>query len=240
MSVSTLSVAASAEVRPSAGPRDPDKLSPVGIARLVCFDLDNTLIDRTTAFGEWARWWSAEAGLGEAGADWLVAYDNNGFTPRSELFGGLERKFGVAPTVEDYDREHPLFIRVEDAVLEGLGALRAAGWRLAVVTNGAVLQQTLKLERTGIAAAVDFCCVSEAVGVRKPDPRIFAIAAEGAGAALDGWMVGDQPGHDILGGRNAGLHTILVGSEAGPPAADCQVATVVEAMAILLTNGLIT
>ncbi len=101
------------------------------------------------------------------------------------------------------------------------------------MTNGTVVQQTLKLEHTGLATAVDFWCISEAVGIRKPDARIFALAAEGAGAALDGWMVGDQPAHDIQGGHNAGLYTILIGSASGPPAADHQVASIHDALTLL-------
>ncbi|MFK4085292.1 HAD family hydrolase [Kribbella sp. NPDC020789] len=201
--------------------------------RLACFDLDNTLIDRDAAFLAWARSWSADAGLGEDAVAWLVAQDNSGFRPRAELFDGLRTHFGTAPTVDQYDREHPLFTSVDAAVLHGLAELREAGWRVAVVTNGTVVQQSLKLEHTGIAAAVDYCCVSEAVGVRKPDARIFAIAAEGAGAALDGWMVGDHPEYDVAGGRNAGLRTILVGDRDGGPAADYSVRSVLEAFRIM-------
>ncbi|MFF1819401.1 HAD family hydrolase [Kribbella sp. NPDC058245] len=201
--------------------------------RLVCFDLDNTLIDRDAAFLAWARWWCGAAGVDAV--EWLVAHDNGGFTPRAELFDGLRDEFGTAPTVDSYDREHPLFTTVEDAVLAGVAGLRAAGWRVAVVTNGTVVQQSLKLEHTGIAAAVDFSCISEAVGVRKPEAEIFAIAAEGAGAALDGWMVGDHPAYDVAGGRNAGLRTILVGDRMGGPAADYCVRSVLEVFRIIAT-----
>ncbi|WP_405058585.1 HAD family hydrolase [Kribbella sp. NBC_01505] len=203
----------------------------MAIPRLVCFDLDNTLIDRDAAFLAWARWWCAAAGVDAV--DWLVAHDNGGFTPRGELFDRLKAEFGTAPSVHSYDREHPLFTAAEDAVLEGVSDLRAAGWRVAVVTNGTIVQQSLKLEHTGIAAAVDFCCISEAVGVRKPDARIFAIAAEGAGAALEGWMVGDHPAYDIAGGRNAGLRTILVGDRSGEPAAEYSVQSVLDAFRII-------
>jgi len=202
-------------------------------ARLACFDLDNTLIDRDAAFRDWARWWCDEAGVGEAAAAWLIAHDDGGFRPREELFAGLRREFGAAPSIESYDRDHPLFTWADTAVLEGLSELRTAGWRVAVVTNGTVVQQTLKLEHTGIAAVVDYCCVSEAVGVRKPDAAIFAIAAERAGAALDGWMVGDHPAYDVAGGANAGLRTILVGDRAGGPAADYSVQSVLEAFRII-------
>ncbi|GAA2805130.1 HAD family hydrolase [Kribbella solani] len=202
--------------------------------RLVCFDLDNTLIDRDGAFRSWARWWTNRAGFGTDAADWLVAHDNGGYRPRAELFADFEQRFGAAISVDDYHRDHPTFTWADDAVLTGLAALRSAGWRLAVVTNGTVIQQTGKLTQTGIADVVDYCCISEAVGVRKPDPRIFAVAAQGAGATLGGgWMVGDHPAYDTAGGQAAGLKTIQVGSHHPEPPADHHVPSILEAFPLI-------
>ncbi|WP_329477326.1 HAD family hydrolase [Kribbella sp. NBC_01484] len=207
--------------------------------RLACFDLDNTLIDRDGAFLAWARWWVGRAGLGADAVDWLVAHDNGGFTPRPQLFAGFRERFGVAVSVDEYDREHPSFTWVDQPVLDGLASLRTAGWRVAVVTNGGVVQQSRKLEHTGIAEAVDYCCISEAAGVRKPDARIFAIAAEGAGATLvDGWMVGDHPSYDIAGGINANLSTIRIGHrhDAPTPIADHDLNSVQGVFPIILAS----
>ncbi|MGW6199449.1 HAD family hydrolase [Kribbella sp. NPDC055110] len=190
-------------------------------SRLACFDLDNTLIDRDGAFLKWGRWWAELNGLGESAVEWLVAHDNGGFRPRAELFGMARSRFGLAASVGElvasYDEEHPLFAWVEQPVLEGLAELRAAGWRVAVVTNGGTVQQNLKLEYTQIADVIDYACVSETVGIRKPDPRIFELTAARTGATLDGgWMVGDHPSHDIAGGIAAGLRTIQIGKHHTP------------------------
>ncbi|MEU8226748.1 HAD family hydrolase [Kribbella sp. NPDC048915] len=204
--------------------------------RLVCFDLDNTLIDRDAAFAAWARWVVGRAGLGADAVEWLVAQDNGGFQPREELFAGFGERYGVVLSVAEYDREHPRFTWAEPEVLDGLANLRANGWRVAVVTNGTVVQQTGKLQHTGIAKVVDFCCISEAVGVRKPDRRIFELAAEHTNTTLtDGWMVGDHPAYDVQGGINAGLHTIQVGTRRRPeaPAPDHRVDNILEAFGIL-------
>ncbi|MEI8408952.1 MULTISPECIES: HAD family hydrolase [unclassified Kribbella] len=209
------------------------------MARLACFDLDNTLIDRDAAFLAWALWWVEQAGLGEEAVEWFVAHDNGGFMPRAELFARFRERFGVAPSVDEYDREHPPFTWVDQAVLDGLSSLRTAGWRVAVVTNGNVVQQTGKLEHTGIAKAVDYCCISQAAGVRKPDRRIFEIAAERAGATLtDGWMVGDHPSYDIAGGKNAQLSTIRIGHKhpVDTPAADHHFASVLDAFPAILAS----
>jgi FMN phosphatase YigB (HAD superfamily) len=185
---------------------------------IACFDLDNTLIDRNAAFAAWADWWADREGLGQAGATWLLANDEGGFRPREALFAGVKLQFSLRASVDAmvtaYDREHPMFTSVDQRLLDGLRSLRTAGWRVAVVTNGGTVQQGLKLEHTGLGAAVDFSCISEAVGVRKPDPLIFKIAADRCGATLDGgWMVGDHPAYDIAGGIAAGLRTIQVGDE---------------------------
>ncbi|NIK59703.1 HAD family hydrolase [Kribbella shirazensis] len=212
-------------------------------ARLACFDLDNTLIDRDGAFLAWARWFADRAGLGEDATAWLVAHDNGGFTPRPQLFAGLREAFGLTASVDElvaaYDREHPPFTWVEQPVLDGLASLSTAGWRVAVVTNGNVVQQTAKLEHTGIAAAVDYCCISEAAGVRKPDRRIFELAAEHTGATLsDGWMVGDHPSYDVAGGLNAGLRTIRVGHhhQLPTPVAEHHVDSVLKAFPLILSS----
>ncbi|QNE17351.1 HAD family hydrolase [Kribbella qitaiheensis] len=186
------------------------------LPRIACFDLDNTLIDRDAAFATWAEWWAQSVGLGADAVSWLLDRDEGGFRPRADLFGGAKEQFGLRASVEAleaaYDREHPLFTWAEPEVLDGLRALRTAGWRVVVVTNGGIVQQGIKLEHTGIGAVVDFGCISEAVGVRKPDPVIFKIAADRVGATLEGgWMVGDHPAYDIAGGIAAGLRTIRVG-----------------------------
>lgn len=54
---------------------------------------------------------------------------------------------------------------------------------------------------------VDAVCVSEEVGARKPDPRIFDEAARRCDTELAGWMIGDSPTVDVAGGRAAGLRT---------------------------------
>ncbi|WP_432950850.1 GNAT family N-acetyltransferase [Kribbella sp. CA-253562] len=213
---------------------------PPKLPRLVAFDLDNTLIDRNGAFRAWAEWWVEKEGLGADALAWLLAEDHGGFRPREELFAGV-KAFGVDRSVEElvaeYDREHPPFTSVEPEVLDGIARLREAGWRVAVVTNGGVVQQQLKLDHTGVGAAVDYACISESAGVRKPDRQILAIAAEQTGARLEGgWMVGDHPAYDILGGINAGLRTIQVGSDHDGPTADHQVESVLEAFELILAD----
>ncbi len=81
--------------------------------------------------------------------------------------------------------------------------------RLGVVTNNVVSEQTRKANALGLAPYLDALVISEAVGVNKPDPRIFRYALDQLGvAASDTVMVGDSWATDIVGARHAGLRAV--------------------------------
>jgi HAD superfamily hydrolase (TIGR01549 family) len=179
---------------------------------LLLIDLDDSLVDRTAALHVWAARFCAEHGLGDEVA-WIVETDRQGYRPRGEFHAAIRERFGLEATAGElaarYDAEYPeLFESPSAAALALLAELRASGWRIAVVTNGRALQER-KLAAAGLDSLVDACCISEVEGVRKPDARIFEIAAERCGLPLAGaWMAGDNPVADIGGAHALGLRTI--------------------------------
>jgi len=105
-----------------------------------------------------------------------------------------------------------LWFRELPGARDGLRALAAAGVRLGIVSNadGLIAQRLSGLEilQVGPGVGVEVECVidSGAVGVMKPDPRIFRIALEAMGVdAGAAWYIGDMPGIDVVGARAAGL-----------------------------------
>jgi putative hydrolase of the HAD superfamily len=183
---------------------------------LALFDLDNTLVDRAASFARWAVDFAAARELSGAAASWLVSADGDGFVSRRDFFARVRARYGLADPVErlcaEYRSTYPAYVRARPEVLDGLSALRAQRWRVGIVTNGSRQTQRAKINGTGLAGRVDAVCVSEEVGVRKPDPVIFAIAAHRCGTTLSGggWMVGDCPTRDVAGGAAVGLSTIWV------------------------------
>jgi FMN phosphatase YigB (HAD superfamily) len=144
---------------------------------------------------------------------WIADLDDSGMTPREDFFAAIKDRVGLAERVDDlvalWRVDFPSRYRCEQAVLDQLGVARSRGWSIGVVTNGDAQVQARKLAAAGLNAAVDSICVSGAEGVRKPDPRIFVLAAERAGAPLQpGWMIGDHPDADIAGARHVGLGTV--------------------------------
>jgi FMN phosphatase YigB (HAD superfamily) len=172
-------------------------------------DLDNTLVDRTAGFRAWAA-----ATLPDADPAWLDAEDRDGFQPREEFFTAVKARYGLAGSIESlvdaYRRDQPAFVPPPPAeTLAALTAVRAAGWKIAIVTNGATAQQTRVA--APLLPYVDAVCISEQVGVRKPDPEIFRIAARMCGEPhVSGWMIGDSPQADIGGAVAAGLCSVWI------------------------------
>ncbi|WCB96639.1 Pyrimidine 5'-nucleotidase YjjG [Baekduia alba] len=98
--------------------------------------------------------------------------------------------------------------RLAPAVVARLEALRAGGWKLAVVTNGEATAQASTVEKIGLTPLLDACVVSGAVGLRKPDPRIVELAAAECGVSLDGaWLIGDGEA-DIGAAAAAGITSV--------------------------------
>ncbi|MGW5098201.1 HAD family hydrolase [Streptomyces nodosus] len=211
--------------------------------RLALFDLDGTLADRQSAFSD------AVTGLCRT----------HFFTPDVEHW--LHTELADRANAADFTRLHDTFdlavsgaqlwqeyvdlmsaaVTCRPEVLEGLARLRAAAWRIGVITNGAGDIQRAKLAATGLADLVDGVAVSGDLEIRKPDLRLFELAASRCGVILadGGWMIGDNPIGDIGGGHQAGLRTIWLRGRPWPDdlrAAHHVVDDVTDAVTILLNE----
>jgi FMN phosphatase YigB (HAD superfamily) len=178
---------------------------------LVLFDLDNTLLDRQGAFVLWASGFIASNNLDHDALAVIVRADADGAAPREDFFSELRGELGIKTEVDqllaDYYREYPSKFSVQPETIAGVRLLRASGFKVGVVTNGPP-SQWRKLEAVDMASEFDVVCISVVVGSWKPDLPIFTAAARACEVALEGWMVGDSPQADIVGGANAGLKTI--------------------------------
>jgi putative hydrolase of the HAD superfamily len=105
-----------------------------------------------------------------------------------------------------YEAERAARYRLYSDVLPALGELRDRVDALVLITNGPGSTQRHKAEATGLTGLLDAVIISGEAGVTKPDPAIFALAAQAAGVPLAAaWHVGDSLASDIAGARNAGL-----------------------------------
>lgn len=175
----------------------------------VLFDLDNTLIDRDTA---WARFFSMR-GLEGREREVALMRDRSGYEDRHELARWLTQRFPERwPTaldaLQDALRSVPDLVEAADGAVEALARVRART-RVGVVTNGGPGQRK-KAARAGFAD-VEACVVSCEAGAEKPHPRPFVEALAALNARADhSVFVGDNPTDDIQGARALGMRTVWV------------------------------
>ena len=185
--------------------------------RAVLFDLDGTLYDRDAVVARVAheQFDTFRVRLPQIDRDRFVArtleLDDHGYARRADVYrtllAGMQIDSALASDLEadfwDCYCRHCDFPEDAAATLE---TLRSSGKRLAVVTNGPVEWQSRKLHTLGLSGYFDHVLISEAEGVSKPDPRIFARALERCGVdRQEALFVGDHPELDIDGARAAGL-----------------------------------
>ena len=149
---------------------------------------------------DWAKRWRA----------YLDAYMTECETPddrREDVHEHLDSEFADAA----------LWLHELPGSREGLRALAETGVRLGIISNAdgliglrLAVAEILQVG-PGIGVAVECVIDSGAVGVMKPDPRIFRLALDAmAISAADAWYVGDMPGIDVVGARAAGLHPVVM------------------------------
>ncbi|CAN5349808.1 HAD family hydrolase [soil metagenome] len=87
-----------------------------------------------------------------------------------------------------------------------LAALQDRGLRIGLITNGDIVFQTAKIDAVGLTDHLDHVIASGEVGVAKPDPAIFELAAERFNVPVAGaCYVGDRLRTDALGAVAAGM-----------------------------------
>ena len=186
------------------------------------FDLDNTLLDRYSAFVGVAESFYEEhlrpAALVERdeAVAMMVRWDGDGYNERE---GMLRRWISEWPDVGLDMESLRTWYRFEmerqvkpDAEVNGFLARlneRQVPW--GIVTNGSPSQHG-KCRAAGLDKLAGFIIVSEEAGYRKPDPRIFRDALEATGLANPEQVmfVGDNPLADIDGAKRFGMKAAWV------------------------------
>jgi putative hydrolase of the HAD superfamily len=194
----------------------------------VLLDLDGTLIDTATA--ERGRWAAVRGLIGQR----LPQVDLDDFERRYRAHTRANRAISVdtgkasyldyqrsrlrsvlEPWTEPSDELIDQYARTSDEMMalvrplpgaaELLAELGRRGLRIAVPTNGPSAHQRMKLEASGLAGSVDAVAVSAELGVAKPDPEAFRLAAKMIGHAIsEVAMIGDTADTDIEGSLAAG------------------------------------
>lgn len=97
-----------------------------------------------------------------------------------------------------------------------LAALKARGLATAILSNGTPAMLEGAVDHAGIGALLDDCLSVEAVGIFKPDPRVYALATARFGRAPAEVLFVSSNGWDAAGAAAFGFRTVWV-NRAGLP-----------------------
>jgi putative hydrolase of the HAD superfamily len=188
--------------------------------RGILFDLDGTLFDRDAAVRELvlAQHGRFAAALAHVSRDTYVTrvleLDAGGYGNKTTLYERVAKEFALskadgAALLADFWATYHDHCNAFPDTLGTLTYLRARGFRLGIVTNGAVHLQEGVIQRLGLSGFMDAVLISEREGVRKPEREIFERGLRALELrAEEAWFVGDHPEADVWGAGRAGLTAV--------------------------------
>ncbi|MGM9615017.1 MAG: YjjG family noncanonical pyrimidine nucleotidase [Oscillospiraceae bacterium] len=195
--------------------------------KTILWDIDGTLLNFQAAESAAIRECFRQFGLGECTDGMVARYSvlndrywkmlENGEKTKSEILTGRFEEFFRREGVEcaripEFNAEYQL--RLGDTICfndDCYALIESLRGRVKqyVVTNGTVVAQAKKLERSGLGALLDGAFISDQIGAEKPSKVFFdaVFATIGRQEPDEVIIVGDSLTSDMRGGCNAGILT---------------------------------
>jgi putative hydrolase of the HAD superfamily len=200
----------------------------------VCLDIDDTLVDFTSAARSalfaligrddmWPAWqhttdeFVARAVAGELDPSTMRLQRTKAFL----IDLGVLLDDEAVAVLEDRRRSQMCSgWRLFADALPCLDWLRAAGLKIAAVTNASGPAQRDKIACLGLTGFFDAVVIAGELGVAKPDPGIFHAACQQLHVDPEHAVhIGDRLDLDAVGARDAGLHAVWLNRGMVVPAA---------------------
>ena len=224
--------------------------------RAALFDLDDTLLDRNSAFeATFREFYDTQKAINlttdcDEALDFFWSLSPHGTIDGQDAAVRIMERW---PSIELEPVEFEAWFfntlgrqaKPIQGAMEFVKELNEAHFPWAVVTNGKKFQ-VVKLEHSGYSDIVPFAIVSRLFGADKPDPRIYHEAIRRLKLSFEGiddiqpseiLFVGDNPYTDITGAVGVGMKTAWVRiSDEYPddgPSPDMEIESVLELRGLL-------
>jgi phosphoglycolate phosphatase len=187
--------------------------------KAVVIDLDGTLLDTAPDLAEAANRMLAELQLPLIEETTLKTYIGNGVARLIKRV--LTRDMDAEPDAELFAKARPIYekhyaavvslnSRPYPGVINGLDALKRAGYRLACITNKAEKFTVPLLEDTGLHDYFELILAGDTLPKKKPDPMPLLHACEKFGIRPDEMLLIGDSLNDTQAARAAGCHVFCV------------------------------
>jgi phosphoglycolate phosphatase len=191
--------------------------SPVSVGAIV-IDLDGTLLHTAPELAEAANRMLQEIDYAPVSQELLASYIGNGISwlVKRALTGDMH----ATPDAALYDHALPVFEKHYTelllnskpfaGVIEGLDAMKAAGYRLGCITNKVERYATPLLAGVGLAKYFDILLAGDTLPEKKPHPMPLLHAAEFFGTPIEQLLLIGDSLNDALAARAAGCPVFCV------------------------------
>jgi beta-phosphoglucomutase len=175
----------------------------------VIFDMDGVLVDSYAAhFASW-REACAERGVTMTEAAFAAGFGRTGAEVLRELWPGPIGPAELAAIEDAKEQRYRAMIGdafpAVDGARELVESLAAAGFRLAVGSSGPPENVALVVDRLGLAGCFGALVTGRDVVRGKPDPQVFALAAERLGVRPEHALVVEDAAVGIAAAHAAGM-----------------------------------
>ncbi|TSA50537.1 MAG: phosphoglycolate phosphatase [Nitrosomonadales bacterium] len=189
------------------------------VVEVVVIDLDGTLLHTAPDLAEAANRILAEMPMPPLEEALLKTYIGNGVARLIKRV--LTRSMEGEPDAELYARARPIYekhyaevvslhSRPFPDVVEGLQAMKQAGYRLACITNKAEKFTVPLLKDTGLHDYFELILSGDTLHKMKPDPLPLLHACEHFGVTPDKMLLIGDSLNDAQAARAAGCHVFCV------------------------------
>lgn len=182
--------------------------------KVVIFDLDDTLCDHAFSVQSKVRYsfepFIDDTDLLDEAVEMALSLSRWGSEHFADVFLelGITAEAALAEARARYvsDRFRDLLL-YDDSLISIEAITRIAD--IGMITNGPTDIQQPKIDLLGIEHLFPFILISGSVGIWKPDPAIFEMALEQAGASPEEAIyVGDSPVADVPGAHSVGMRPV--------------------------------
>lgn len=190
---------------------------PLNISAIV-IDLDGTLLHTSPELAEAANRMLRDMGRRSVSQDLLMSYIGNGISwlVKRALTGDMHAE----PDAALYDKALPVFEKHYTdlllqskpfaGVVQGLDAMKAAGFRLGCVTNKLAHYTDPLLQGVGLAHYFDIVLSGDSLPEKKPHPMPLLHSAEFFGVPVEKLLLIGDSLNDALAARAAGCPVFCV------------------------------
>jgi 2-haloacid dehalogenase len=123
---------------------------------------------------------------------------------------------GVGASVREPLMQAYLILDAYPEVADVLRRLRAAGPKLAILSNGEPAMLAAAVENAGIGGLLDAVISVEEAGVYKPDPRVYRLAVDRLGVRPDQIAFQSSNAWDVSGAACFGLRPVWINRFGAP------------------------